>query len=577
VTAEGGAGAAKALFRDYRDIAGPRFPLALALMLAGAIAEGFGILMIVPLVAFAVDGAQLPSQLQFLADITRLVPPDSRFLLAIALFLIAMILRSILLYARDMLLVRLQSEHEASMQVRAAATLAARGWSFAAKIGQAGMQALLINDLGRAALAVTLAQQAVVAFAMLAVQVALAFFLSPTMTLIALAIILLGYALSWRWIRKAGRTGTVLTGAYDESTAAGFRLHAGLKAALAQGTVPQFIGEYRASLDHVVRTWTGIASDSAFLRQSSAVAAAIAASLLLVVGARIVELPFALLLPLLVLFARMSGPAQALQQSFQAAAVAAPAFGAVEARIGPLPRDARMPRPPRAPLDWTELKLDRVGFEHVAGAGLRDASLVLAAGEWVGIGGASGAGKTTLLDLVAGLLEPQQGVVRVDGAELSGPTLERWRDQLAYLGQGDLLFDDSVRGNLVADGVAAPDADLWAALGTVGLAQRIAALPAGLDQQVGDRGSSLSGGERQRLALARALLRKPRLLILDEATSALDGPSEAQLIAALRALQPRPAAILVAHRDATLATCDRQVSIVDRVLRPNETLEHRGG
>ena len=165
-----------------RDFAGPRFPLALALMLAGAIAEGFGILMIVPLVAFAVDGAQLPSQLQFLADITRLVPPESRFLLAIALFLIAMILRSILLYARDMLLVRLQSEHEASMQVRAAATLAARGWSFAAKIGQAGMQALLINDLGRAALAVTLAQQAVVAFAMLAVQGALAFFLSPTMT-----------------------------------------------------------------------------------------------------------------------------------------------------------------------------------------------------------------------------------------------------------------------------------------------------------------------------------------------------------------------------------------------------------
>jgi ATP-binding cassette subfamily C protein len=191
----------------------------------------------------------------------------------------------------------------------------------------------------------------------------------------------------------------------------------------------------------------------------------------------------------------------------------------------------------------------------------------LRAGEWVGIGGASGAGKTTLLDLVAGLLEPQHGAIRVDGAELGGRTLERWRDQLAYLGQGDLLFDDSVRGNLIADGVSAPDGDLWAALETVGLGQRISALPAGLDQRVGDRGSSLSGGERQRLALARALLRKPQLLILDEATSALDGPSEAQLIAALRALQPRPAALLVAHRDATLAACDRQVNIVDRVLR----------
>jgi ATP-binding cassette subfamily C protein len=150
---------------------------------------------------------------------------------------------------------------------------------------------------------------------------------------------------------------------------------------------------------------------------------------------------------------------------------------------------------------------------------------------------------------------------------LRGQTLERWRDQLAYLGQGDSLFDDSVRGNLVADGIAAAEADLWDVLDTVGLRQRVAALPAGLDQRVGDRGSSLSGGERQRLALARALLRKPRLLILDEATSALDAESEADIIEALRSLQPRPAALLVAHRDATLAACDRQARVVDRELR----------
>jgi ATP-binding cassette subfamily C protein len=98
-------------------------------------------------------------------------------------------------------------------------------------------------------------------------------------------------------------------------------------------------------------------------------------------------------------------------------------------------------------------------------------------------------------------------------------------------------------------------------LTTVGLADRIRAFPAGLDQRLGDRGSRLSGGERQRLAIARGLLRKPFLLILDEATAALDPDSEAALLGRLRAIQPRPAALVVAHRDSTLAHCDSVLSI----------------
>jgi ATP-binding cassette subfamily C protein len=90
----------------------------------------------------------------------------------------------------------------------------------------------------------------------------------------------------------------------------------------------------------------------------------------------------------------------------------------------------------------------------------------------------------------------------------------------------------------------------------VGLVTRVRAFPGGLDQSVGDRGSQLSGGERQRLVLARALLRKPSLLILDEATAALDSDSEALLLERLRALDPRPAALVVAHRQSSLAYCD---------------------
>jgi ATP-binding cassette subfamily C protein len=198
------------------------------------------------------------------------------------------------------------------------------------------------------------------------VQAALTVFLSPAMAAIALAMILLGYALSWRWVRRARRSGVELSSAYDESTAAGFRVHAGLKVALAQGTVPQFLREYRSSLSNVMNSWIAIARDSALLRALSTIASAVAASLLLLVGVWLLELPVALLLPLLVLFARMAGPVQSLQQSLQTAAAAAPAFKAVQDRIGPLPRSSDVVERRREPLAWGKLELREIRYLHSA-------------------------------------------------------------------------------------------------------------------------------------------------------------------------------------------------------------------
>ena len=126
------------------------------------------------------------------------------------------------------------------------------------------------------------------------------------------------------------------------------------------------------------------------------------------------------------------------------------------------------------------------------------------------------------------------------------------------------MFNDSVRANLNAGREPADDDALRRVLDLVGLAERIRSFPQGLEQDVGDRGSQLSGGERQRLVLARGLLRAPSLLILDEATAALDPESEARLLERLRQLEPRPAALIVAHRQSTLAHCDSVISIRHR-------------
>jgi ATP-binding cassette subfamily C protein len=422
------------------------------------------------------------------------------------------------------------------------------------------MQSLLLNDVPRARVAVAQMQLFAISCAMLLVQLILTAILSPALTLVAIAILVLGAFASARWTRRGVQSGMAIVQTMEESAGSGFRLHAGLKAALAQGTVGSFLAEYHASLSDMTGHLVRYSRDYSAARQLAGLGAAFAAALLLFVGVRLLALPLPVLIASLILFARMAGPAQALQQTAQEVAAYSPAFAAIRRRLGELEIPA-LPRPHAETFQWVELRIEDAGFDHQDGLGLRPASMTLKAHEWIGISGSSGAGKTTLVDLVAGLLAPAQGRIAVDGVSLEGPLLERWRGCLAYVGQEAAVFNDSVRANLLAEGASADDGELWRALEQVGLADRVRALPEGLDENVGDRGSQLSGGERQRLVLARALLRRPNLLILDEATAALDPDSEAKVLQSLRSLEPRPAAILVAHRESSLAHCDSVISI----------------
>jgi ATP-binding cassette subfamily C protein len=488
-------------------------------------------------------------------------PPGQRLALALGLFVAAMTVRSALVFARDLQLARIQADYEASLRLRAAATLARRGWSHASRIGQAGMQSLLLTDVPRVAAALAFLQLFAVASAMLIVQLALAAILSPLLSALAFVILAGGSLLQLRWTRRGVTSGIAISERSEQSAGSGFRLHAGLKAALAQGTVAWFLAEYRASLAAARHEVVRFAGDVSAARALGFFGSAIAAALLFFVGSRLLALPFPILVAALVLFARVAAPAQQLQQAAQNIAAYAPSFVAIGRRLGGLDRAASDDAPAPEPLEWAELRIDDAAFEHSPGVGVAGVSLTLKRGEWLGIGGPSGAGKTTLVDLAAGLLAPQRGSVLVDGERLDGPRLGRWRAGLAYVGQDGSVFDDSVRRNLLADSNGHSDEALWEALGTVGLAERIRAFARGLDEPLGDRGSSLSGGERQRLAIARALLRRPSLLLLDEATAALDADSEAALLKRVAALQPRPAAIIVAHRASTLEACDSVLTI----------------
>jgi ATP-binding cassette subfamily C protein len=186
---------------------------------------------------------------------------------------------------------------------------------------------------------------------------------------------------------------------------------------------------------------------------------------------------------------------------------------------------------------------------------LRDLTLDIAAGRTTAIVGPSGAGKSTLADLIIGLLQPTSGQLYVDGTPLGPERLPSWRSRIGYVSQDTVLLHDTVRANLAWARRGATETELWQAI-RLAAADFVGELPHGLDTVVGERGVLLSGGERQRLALARALLRRPEVLILDEATSSLDSENELRIQEAIEGLHRRLTILIITHRLSTIRSAD---------------------
>lgn len=250
-----------------------------------------------------------------------------------------------------------------------------------------------------------------------------------------------------------------------------------------------------------------------------------------------------------------------------------PSYQALEQLRARLKRGREAAAPPPVALPAGDLVLAEVGYtwpgrDQPAVAGV---TLTVAAHRITALVGPSGGGKSTLADLCTGLLRPAAGRLSVGGVVLEGAAREAWRRQVAYVPQDGFLMAGSVRDNLTW---LAPEADeeaLWRVLEQTALDDVVRRLPHGLDTELGDGGSGLSGGERQRLALARALLSRPRLLVLDEAASHLDHASEALLRRTLAGLRGSVTVLAIAHRLDTARDADHVVVIAGGRVR-----EHGG-
>jgi ATP-binding cassette, subfamily C, bacterial len=540
----------------------PRWRLVMLLgaMVGVALTEGFGIVMLVPLLG-ALDTTRGAADIALGPIHLPLLTLESILLVVAALTL----LRGALQYVQTLLSGQLQYQLVDDLRARCFGGLIFAEWRWLSERQSADHAALLMTNISR--IGYGLGQAAALvsgSFAVLACLAA-AFLLSWQIALLAIA----GGVMALVAFRSQRRRALHLG---EDLSAANRALIGQIQDGIAGIRQAKILGKEEANLSAFVAVLTRVRLQlMAYILHGSRnhlvlqTLGALAIAVMVYIAVVWLELGYAIILPMVLVFARLVPIFGALQQNYHHWLHAVSAYAETQQLLADTAKVAE----PKLPGGWRplpltdRLELDNVSFTYAsrAEASARGQNIILRAHTTTAIIGPSGAGKSTLADLIMGLIEPDSGTVTVDGLALQGDVRQRWRRSVAYVQQDAFLLSDSIRANLLWAQPDASDADMLGALENAAAAEFVARLPHGLDTLVGDGGARLSGGERQRIALARALLGSPSLLILDEATSALDPASEEAIRKAIARLHGNMTIIIIGHRLTMLEEADQIVEL----------------
>jgi ATP-binding cassette, subfamily B, bacterial MsbA len=550
-------------------------PVVGALSFIASLLEGFGIGFLIPLLSSLSTSAS-PTDSVFvgvLDAIAAVFPLEYRFVAVGAIMLLLVLCKGILQGTAEMIVSWVDGKVGHDIRTLLAKSYLSAGYSYFLAMGQARLLNAMHTESWRGSEVIRIGFQVVVSVA--------------TVIVFSLLLLLTQWQLFLVVVVGAGFIRlfqTVFSG--HVARLSGAIQHANVDMARRMGLVGFEIvklvrlfnqerqegDRFEASSDRLRDALTRVARRSAWIGPISELLYALL-FLGILIGAHASGIALPILLAFLIIMYRMQPHVRALATAGVSIAAVTASVREIEAVVSATTDHP----PPVGTGPFTALNdgltFEDVGFDYATKKGGETAfapiSFEIVAGRWVALTGPSGAGKSTVVNLICKLLSPTNGRILVDGVDLATIDTADWRAHLGVAGQDLDLFDGTIAENIGFGVEGATEAAIVEVARLVGLDAFVAVLPKGYETIVGERGLALSGGQRQRIGLARAVLRKPSLLILDEATNALDAASEAEIMRGLRDLGRQMTAIVISHRASTLAICDDRIELGETSV-PND-------
>ncbi|MBA1139828.1 ABC transporter ATP-binding protein [Mesorhizobium neociceri] len=548
-------------------IGGRRTLTALLFLILGSLTEGISILLLVPLLHLVGRPEQnfavkLPNN-----DFVRWLAPDGTLQLTTVLCLLVglVALQAAFNRYKSVYMARLLLDFINRLRMNLFESIGKARWGIFARMRSSDLDHALTGDIDRVQSAAFSLLMLVQIAVLLAGYLVVSLFISPVMTAFAIVVGIVTFLALQPFRARASAFGRVLTTNRQEQYRTVSEFLGGIKVAKSLNVEATYYAQLRATLEKMKADNINYVRNSTIGTALFQVASVIGLSLFIYVALVRFHLSLAEIVVLLLVFMRIAPRFMDMQMQAQQVLINLPAYASMrdmQARFDAEREPANLESAAKLTLD-IGLNIRNVSFAYEAGGKpmVSDVTFGLPAGKVTALIGPSGSGKSTLADMLLGLLEPSEGKILADGVEITAANRRHWRDQVAYVPQDVFLLHDTIAANLRLAAPQASDAELWTALRAAHGADFVERLELRLDTVVGDRGVRLSGGERQRIALARALLRKPLLLILDEATSALDWQNQSLIAKSIDGLRGSMTILTIAHRPSMIAFADWVVAV----------------